>query len=277
MPDATVPDYITKTEAAQVYRRSERSISRDITNALKFHEQRVLQHIELRLEDGSRKPGTKLSIEEVVDLRDKGQNPTWLLDTTWLRNKYGRRDEPRPAESDQRPDEPTAASAADQPLPDDLEQRAAVLAAQNNALREQNADLRTQAVRLEKELDRHAEARREENELQKQNNVLMQQVYNMLSSMQESAGQVTLLPAPRPESRTYGPETLEPVAVTTRKGTQPSTAKPSTNHARGSKSKKRGRGRQSQSAAPLESKPAPSTMRKYLPTIDRAVRSIFRR
>jgi hypothetical protein len=84
MPDSAPPEYITKTEAGQLYRRSERSISRDITNAVKFNDQRVLQHVELRLEDGTRRAGNELTIEDIVELRDRGLNPTWMLETTWL-------------------------------------------------------------------------------------------------------------------------------------------------------------------------------------------------
>jgi hypothetical protein len=67
MPDSPPPEYITKTEAARLYRRSERSISRDITNAVKFRDQRLLSHVELRLEDGTRRTGTELTIEEIVE------------------------------------------------------------------------------------------------------------------------------------------------------------------------------------------------------------------
>ena len=105
-----------------------------------------------------------------------------MLETAWFRSTYGSRDEIEV--SDTAVLEPVPAAG----LPENLEQRAAVLAAQNDALRQANSDLRTQADRLEKELDRRAEERREENELQKQNNVLMQQIYNLLSRMQDSSG-----------------------------------------------------------------------------------------
>jgi hypothetical protein len=178
MPESKTVEFITKTEAALVYRRSERSISRDITNALRLRDQRLLQHIELLLENGTRRPGNELTIEEVVDLRDRGLNPTWLLATAWLKKAYGRRDEPPPAESDLTADTLSDPILTPNPaLPEELTQRAAVLAAQNDALRQSNADLCAQAERLEKELDRRAQERTEENELQKQNNVLMQQVY----------------------------------------------------------------------------------------------------
>ena len=199
MPDLAPTDYITKTEAARFYRRSERSISRDITNAVKFGDQRLLKFIELRLEDGTRRPGTELTIDEVVELRDRGLNPTWMLQIGWLTSSYGRRDEPLDIGGDLDPPiQPEMPEASTALAP---EQHVAVLTAQNDALRQANADLRIQADRLEKELDRRAEERREENELQKQNNVLMQQIYNLLSPMQDSSG---LLTAPRPSQKPSG-------------------------------------------------------------------------
>jgi hypothetical protein len=220
MPQSEPIEFITKTEAAQVYRRSERSISRDITNALRFSDRRVLEHIELRLEDGTRRPGNELTIEEVVDLRDRGMNPTWLLATPWLKKTYGRRDEPLPTKPD-----PITVASSDEPsiptLPDDSAQRAAVLAAQNAALRQSNTDLRAHAERLEKELDRRAVERTEENELQKQNNVLMQQVYTMLSTMQESAGRINFLPPPDTlQSESESSSALNAKTVINREGSQ---------------------------------------------------------
>ncbi len=154
---------------------------------MKFRDQRVLQHIELRLEDGTRRPGSDLTIEEIVELRDRGLNPTWMIDTTWLKSAYGHRDETDVNNSDV----PEIAHAPG--LPKHPEQRVAVLTTENEALRQANFDLRNQAGRLEKELDRRAEERREENELQKQNNILMQQIYTLLSRTQGSV----LPPTPR--------------------------------------------------------------------------------
>jgi hypothetical protein len=196
MPTQQTIDYITKREAAAIYRRSERSLSRDITNAIKFHDDTLLQNVELQLEDGTRRPGSALTIEEIVELRDKGFNPTWLIKTSWLQQTYGRRDEPAPHSTTPPRTGTTSESAVDAStaLPEDMSRRVAVLLVQNEALQQTNSDLRTQAQRLEKELDRRAEERREENELQKQNNVLMQQVYDMLEKMQQSSGQITCYP-----------------------------------------------------------------------------------
>jgi hypothetical protein len=271
MPDEPNRDYITKTEAATIYRRSERSLSRDITNAIKFTDDAVLQNIELRLEDGTRRPGAELTIREIVELRDRGLNPTWLLQTRWLQQTYGRRDEPplqgAPAES---PRVVSEVAASPSVLPEDHAQRAAVLAAQNAALERMNADLKSQTVRLEKELDRRAEERREENELQKQNNVLMQQVYNLLSKMQESPGQINILPAPassRP-GRTEPAITVEDHVATERKGTVPA-KKPAAG-------KPRKRAAQPK-PGPAKEAETPTAIKKYLPTLDRAVRFFSRK
>jgi hypothetical protein len=263
MPEPATTDYITKTEAARLYRRSERSISRDITNAVKFGDGRVLQHVELRLEDGTRRAGTELTIEEIVELRDRGLNPTWLLQTVWLKKTYGRRDEPpQDATSPTFPDLLESTGDRQQPLPEDLEQRAAVLAAQNEALRQSNVDLRNQADRLETELDRRAEERREENELQKQNNVLMQQVYNLLSKMQESTGPVSILPPSRSlQFHSETGSTVNTKPVINRKENQHSASK-STARTKASRKRSATPARQPQP----KQQPTPAVVRKRSPT-----------
>ena len=273
MPDKSGSDQITKAEAAIVYRRSERSLSRDITNAIKFRDVIVLKNVELLLEDGTRRPGSELTIGEIVNLRDRGLNPTWLLQRQWLQKKYGRRDESPPRAQQNSVAEPNAEDDAlpSVPLPQDLSQRAVVLMAQNEALKQTNADLRIQTMRLEKELDRRAEERREENELQKQNNVLMQQIYNLLSKMQETPGQINILPAPatvtRPR-RTESAITVEGQSTPERKGTV--TAKKG-----GSAKSSRKRSRQPKGGSAQQQPSTP--MKKYLPTLDRAVRFFSRK
>jgi hypothetical protein len=277
MPESAPSDYITKIEAARFYRRSERSISRDITNAVKFGDQRVLQHVELRLEDGTRRGGTELTIEEIVALRDRGLNPTWMLETTWLRNTYGRRDEPAPdvAKHFGLPAEKITDSP--QPLPENGEQRLAVLAAQNDALRQANLDLRNQAGRLEKELDRRAEERREENELQKQNNVLMQQVYNLLSRMQNTSGTINILPAAqKPQESTEHRAPVDARPAINQRGTQtaqaPSPAAKRTQKRPASKARPMRTTKQPAPLKPEATQPAPGVLHRLFPTFMRAGR-----
>jgi hypothetical protein len=273
MPDLGPVDYITKTEAARLYRRSERSISRDITNAVKFVDQRVLQHVELHLEDGTRRPGTELTIEEIVELRDRGLNPTWLLQTTWLRNTYGRRDEPVPT-GDRNIDSALPQERivdSPQPLPDNRQQHIAVLTAQNDALRQANSDLRKQSERLEKELDRRAEERREENELQKQNNVLMQQVYNLLSGMQDSSSPSNILPIPihaqTPPERPTPIDADSPVDKEGSSDPQPSTGRiKNTRKQSAAKQRSSRAAKHPPSSKPQSGQPGKTVLRRWFPT-----------
>jgi hypothetical protein len=300
MPDVATADYITKTEAARVYRRSERSISRDITNAIKFGDSRLLQYIELRLEDGTRRAGRELTIQEIVDLRDRGLNPTWLLQKAWLEKAYGTRNEPitetqtaeranEIAEHDAVPGQNKAGT----PLPEHLPERLAVLAAQNDALERMNADLKSQTLRLEKELDRRADERREENQLQKQNNDLMQQVYDLLSKMQQTPGQINILnqgrefPAAIPEpstsrERSTVVETNQMIGEQKSTGPQGKGTRPMKRAAAPKKNSlvKRPAERLKQppkSSNGVERRPSDTAVSRYLPTLDRAVRSFFRK
>jgi hypothetical protein len=273
MPDDPKSDYITKTEAATIFRRSERSLSRDITNAIKFQDQGILKNVELHLEDGTRRPGTELTIREIVELRDRGLNPTWLLRTQWLKTLYGRRDQPPPQGAPiEAPNSVTDSVLTPITLPEDLAQRVAVLSARYDALTQTNADLRSQAQRLEKELDRRAEERREENELQKQNNVLMQQVYNLLSKMQETPGEISLLPAPASASRISHTEptiSVEGQVTAQRKGT--ASAKKS------AASKSAGKRSKQLKTAASDAQESSTAVKKYLPTLDRAMRFFSRK
>lgn len=195
--------YLTKTDAAHWFRRSERSLSRDIINAIKSPDQDMLQHVRLRLEDGSVRPGTDISIEEIIRLRDEGQNPTWEVAVAWLEARYGRRgDTPREEAEADGPPPPVAGpsgapSAGTRELPNDPKLRLAVLEALNVELETRIKEKNDHILQLNTELDRRAEERREENELQKQNNVLMQQIYNLLSDMQPSSGEAGGLLAAR--------------------------------------------------------------------------------
>jgi hypothetical protein len=292
-------EYLTKADAARWFRRSERSISRDITNAIKAGDPDVLPHVRLQLEDGTIRAGTDITIEEIIGLRDAGKNPTWEIDHRWLTSRYGRRgDVPQEtADADVLPPLPQTdennqrGAPIAHELPTEPNLRLAVLEVVNSELEKRNQEKSDQIKRLEKELDRRAEERREETELQRQNNVLMQQVYDLLSKMHQSSGEISLF-VPSPRSRALTPslpvdeerqpsvdatviETPAPTG-TRRKGSQPLEKTPR---------KKR---RSAEKRTPLVAKtsapltPAkPNTTKKppskLFPTLDRAVRSLFGR
>lgn len=242
MPIQEGTRFLTKSDAAQVYNRSERSLSRDITNAVKAGDADVLKHVRLHLEDGVVRPGTEISIDEIIQLRDDGKNPTWELEAEWLGSQYGKRED-APAADVSNSEQPQVETSADpQEATTNLEAgssdelQVAVLKAVNAELEKRNSEKDQQIKRLETELDRRAEERREESELQKQNNVLMQQVYNLLIKMQDESGSTLL---PRQASQSAGStidadvtvdEGKTPAVKTNRKA-QPAKKKPATKSA----------------------------------------------
>ena len=299
MPSQQAIEYLTKADAARWFRRSERSISRDITNAIKASDQDVLAHVRLQLEDGTIRPGTDITIEEIIDLRDAGKNPTWEIEHRWLASRYGSRgDVPQEtADADLPPSLPPTDESHQRgtPIPHELPTepnlRLAVLEVVNAELEKRNQEKSDQIKRLEKELDRRAEERREETELQRQNNVLMQQVYDLLSKMHQSSGEVSLFAlSPRPRALTASSpvddERQPSVDAAVIESPAPTATRRKGSHVLEKMPRKKKHSPEKRIAlvakksAPIPpakrnaTKRPPSTL---FPTFDRAVRSFFRR
>lgn len=183
----------------------------------------------MHLEDGVTRPGIEISIDEIIQLRDGGKNPTWEIEAGWLEARYGRRHDVPSADSDTMDNQPdgtaTPKPVAPPPEPNSEhisteetpELQVAVLKAVNSELEKRNTEKDQQIKRLETELDRRAEERREESELQKQNNVLMQQVYNLLIKMQSETGSTLQLRQPPPAT---GPTVEGDIIVDNQKSRQ---------------------------------------------------------
>ena len=91
MTSTSVPGFITKKDAAEHYQRSHRQITRDLADAMKVQDPKVLDHCRLRTEDGQLQEGMGITPELIDRLRLDGKNPVWYLRTSWLENNYGRR------------------------------------------------------------------------------------------------------------------------------------------------------------------------------------------
>lgn len=91
MPSAPVPGFITKTEATVNYERSHRQLTRDLAEAMKVQNAKVLDYCRLRTEDGQVREGTSITPQLIDELRLDGKNPVWYLRTSWLEKTYGRR------------------------------------------------------------------------------------------------------------------------------------------------------------------------------------------
>ena len=95
MPSTPVPGFITKKETAQHFQRSHRQLTRDLADAMKVQNPKVLDNCRLHTEDGETREGMGVTPELLDELRIKGKNPVWYLRVTWLEKTYGRRGRPQ--------------------------------------------------------------------------------------------------------------------------------------------------------------------------------------
>lgn len=97
--------YIGRKTAAEKYRRGERTLERDISQALKLRDEKFLTSLRLRTKDGQVLPGIEVTFEKIDELKNSGQVPTWEISETFLAEKYGLRGK------DGRDDQPAAVHA----------------------------------------------------------------------------------------------------------------------------------------------------------------------
>ena len=96
--------YIGRKAAAEKYRRGERTLERDISQALKVRNEKFLENIRLRTKDGDLLPGTDVTFEKIDELKNTGQVPTWEIAEAFLLDRYGlRSEEPQQNNQSQQP------------------------------------------------------------------------------------------------------------------------------------------------------------------------------
>lgn len=95
MPSTPIAGFITKSEAAEQYQRSHRQLSRDLSDAMKVQDPKVLDNCRLCTEDGKDIEGVGVTPEIIDQLCVEGKNPKWFLRASWLEKTYGRRGGPR--------------------------------------------------------------------------------------------------------------------------------------------------------------------------------------
>lgn len=85
--------YIGRKTAAERYQRGERTLERDISQALKLRDEKFLGSLRLRTKDGGVLPGMEVTFEMIDDLKISGQVPTWEIAESLLADRYGLRGE----------------------------------------------------------------------------------------------------------------------------------------------------------------------------------------
>lgn len=177
MSTAPVPGFITKTEATESYERSHRQLTRDIADAMKSQNAKVLDHCQLRTEDGQVLEGSSVTPDIIDQLRLEGKNPVWYLRTTWLEEAFGRRGRARrPSE---RPtlydlDSPSEEGSVLSPRPDLVH----VLRETIRSLERDKDDLRAEMkIKNQQIADRV--------EREKETNALIRDLHNLMADLQQ--------------------------------------------------------------------------------------------
>lgn len=187
--------FLNKRDAALAFQRSHRSLSRDVTTAVRLGDAAYLAHWRLETQDGTVRSGTEVTIELLDALRDAGQVPTWWAEPEFLALKYGRRGEEN-ASTEGRGEAagggpaPVAAAAGGGAVAGVVTGPTAGVVP---LLERQIAELQSDKRHLLQELERSYELRKEDNELREQNNKLMEQLYGLLTSMQQTPGNTFVL------------------------------------------------------------------------------------
>src|SRR6476660_2847025 len=95
MTSANLAGFLNKKEIEANYGRSYRSLTRDITRAVKSGDTSILQHLKLVTEDDTVREGRDVTLDMIQDLSNNGLRPMWLAEETWVAEWCARRSNPR--------------------------------------------------------------------------------------------------------------------------------------------------------------------------------------
>ncbi len=182
MPSTPVPGFITKKETAQHFQRSHRQLTRDLADAMKMQNPKVLDNCRLHTEDGETREGIGVTPELLDELRIKGKNPVWYLRVTWLEKIYGRRGRPQ-----RREQTPAGAFNADAEEGSDVSSRPDLVHVLRERIRGLEQD--KQDLRDETKIKNQQIAERVERE--KETNALIRDLHTLMADLQRR-----LLPPP---------------------------------------------------------------------------------
>jgi hypothetical protein len=84
MTSAVVPGFLNKKEIETNYGRSYRSLTRDITRAVKSRDANILQHLKLVTEDEQIREGSEVTLDLIQELSNRGLRPMWVAEETWV-------------------------------------------------------------------------------------------------------------------------------------------------------------------------------------------------
>jgi hypothetical protein len=84
MTSSTPAGFLNKKEIETNYGRSYRSLTRDITRAVKSRDANILRHLKLVTEDDRIREGTEVDLDLIQELSNSGLRPMWLAEEIWV-------------------------------------------------------------------------------------------------------------------------------------------------------------------------------------------------
>ncbi len=84
MTSATLTGFLNKKEIEANYGRSYRSLTRDITKAVRSRDANILQHLKLVTDDEQIREGSDVTLDLIQELSNSGLRPMWLAEETWV-------------------------------------------------------------------------------------------------------------------------------------------------------------------------------------------------
>lgn len=197
MPSTPVPGFITKKEASEKFARSHRQLTRDIADAMKVQNPKVLDHCRLRTEEGEVIDGVGMTPERIDQLCLDGKNPVWYFRTSWLEKQYGRRGHVR----EQRPGPDHVTSNLEEGSePPARPELVHVLRERIRGLEQDKQDLRDEMkIKNQQIADRV--------EREKETNALVRNLHTLMADMQQRLLPMPSTHTPRETTTTDAPAT----------------------------------------------------------------------
>ena len=84
MTTATLAGFLSKKEIEASYGRSFRSLTRDITRAVRAGDTDILRHLKLVTEDEKVREGSEVTLDLIQELSNDGLRPMWLAEESWV-------------------------------------------------------------------------------------------------------------------------------------------------------------------------------------------------
>ncbi|MDB4614159.1 hypothetical protein OAH18_00575 [bacterium] len=164
--------FISKKQATELYRRSARQLTRDITEAITLSKQDALPHLILKTDDGHLHEAKSLTLDRIKEMKAQGMNPMWFVDEIWMDDRFGKRPDIDTGATPTKK-KPTAKVDTSHANPNPIQKGTGFSDDYVNLLIQQNTDLKSdkdKLMDLVEELTEH----------QKQNNVLTHNLQQLL-------------------------------------------------------------------------------------------------